>query len=131
MSSSKDGDARIWDITLRKCVICLSGHTLAVTCVKWGGDGMIYTGYAHDFHHPFSDGTLSIIDSFFPHLPCYKCSSQDCTIKVWETTQGKLICELKVNACLCIAYIVSPHVLLLNGIGVLLIYVQQVSMSSA
>ncbi|CAN6697008.1 unnamed protein product [Malus baccata var. baccata] len=65
VSASKDGDARIWDVTLRKSVICLSGHTLAVTCVKWGGDGFIYTG------------------------------SQDCTIKVWETTQGKLIRELK------------------------------------
>ncbi|MFS7907179.1 putative transcription factor WD40-like family [Helianthus anomalus] len=66
VTSSKDGDARIWDVTLRRSVICLSGHTLAVTCVKWGGDGFIYTG------------------------------SQDCTIKVWETTQGKLIRELKV-----------------------------------
>nr|CAD1825859.1 unnamed protein product [Ananas comosus var. bracteatus] len=65
VSSSKDGDARIWDISLRKCIISLTGHTLAVTCVKWGGDGNIYTG------------------------------SQDCTIKVWETTQGKLIRELK------------------------------------
>ncbi|XP_073108679.1 notchless protein homolog isoform X2 [Elaeis guineensis] len=65
VSSSKDGDARIWDISLRKCLICLTGHTLAVTCVKWGGDGMIYT------------------------------SSQDCTIKVWETSRGKLIRELK------------------------------------
>lgn len=46
MSSSKDGDARIWDVSLKKCVICLSGHTLAITCVKWGGDGVIYTGYA-------------------------------------------------------------------------------------
>ncbi|KAJ0637612.1 putative transcription factor WD40-like family [Helianthus annuus] len=45
VSSSKDGDARIWDVTLRRSVICLSGHTLAVTCVKWGGDGFIYTGY--------------------------------------------------------------------------------------
>ncbi|KAG9460027.1 hypothetical protein H6P81_004535 [Aristolochia fimbriata] len=35
-SSSKDGDAQIWDVSLRKCFICLSGHTLAVTCVKWG-----------------------------------------------------------------------------------------------
>jgi ribosome assembly protein 4 len=26
---------------------------------------------------------------------CDSCSSQDCTIKVWETTQGKLIRELK------------------------------------
>ncbi|CAK9184213.1 unnamed protein product [Ilex paraguariensis] len=66
VSSSKDGDARIWDISLRKCVISLTGHTLAVTCVKWGGDGVIYTG------------------------------SQDCTIKVWETSQGKLIRELKI-----------------------------------
>ncbi|KAK4407214.1 Notchless protein [Sesamum angolense] len=44
VSASKDGDARIWDVTLRKCVICLTGHTLAITCVKWGGDGVIYTG---------------------------------------------------------------------------------------
>ncbi|KOM27063.1 hypothetical protein LR48_Vigan393s000700 [Vigna angularis] len=65
VSASKDGDARIWDVSLKKCVMCLSGHTLAITCVKWGGDGVIYTG------------------------------SQDCTIIVWETTQGKLIRELK------------------------------------
>lgn len=65
VSAGKDGVARIWDATLRKCIICLNGHTLAITCVKWGGDGVIYTG------------------------------SQDCTIKVWETSQGKLIRELK------------------------------------
>ncbi|CAL1361770.1 unnamed protein product [Linum trigynum] len=65
VTASKDGDARIWDTTLHRSVICLSGHKLAVTCVKWGGDGIIYTG------------------------------SQDCTIKMWETTQGKLIRELK------------------------------------
>ncbi|XP_042018424.1 notchless protein homolog [Salvia splendens] len=65
VSASKDGDARIWDVALKKCIICLTGHTLAITCVKWGGDGFIYTG------------------------------SQDCTIKIWETTQGKLIRELK------------------------------------
>ncbi|KAJ0430512.1 putative transcription factor WD40-like family [Helianthus annuus] len=74
VSSSKDGDARIWDVTLRRSVICLSGHTLAVTCVKWGGDGFIYTG------------------------------SQDCTIKVWETTQGKLIRELKVQLKLLLSF---------------------------
>eukprot|EP00250_Pteridium_aquilinum_P001867 c12073_g1_i1 orf=324-1751(-) len=64
-SGSKDGDVRIWDTTTRKCTICLTGHTLAVTCVKWSGEGLIYS------------------------------SSQDCTIKVWETSQGKLIRELK------------------------------------
>jgi ribosome assembly protein 4 len=54
VSASKDGDARIWDISLRKSVICLSGHTLAVTCVKWGGDGVIYTGYtffSNSYHY--------------------------------------------------------------------------------
>uniref|UniRef100_A0A0C9QVM9 TSA: Wollemia nobilis Ref_Wollemi_Transcript_5414_2075 transcribed RNA sequence n=1 Tax=Wollemia nobilis TaxID=56998 RepID=A0A0C9QVM9_9CONI len=64
-SSSKDGDVRIWDTSLRRCVMSLTGHTLAVTCVKWGGDGMIYS------------------------------SSQDCTIKVWDGSNGKLIRELK------------------------------------
>ncbi|CAJ2673397.1 unnamed protein product [Trifolium pratense] len=52
---SKDNVARIWDISLKKC-ICLIGHAQSVTCVKWGGDGVIYTG------------------------------SQDGTVKVWETT---------------------------------------------
>jgi WD40 repeat protein len=52
VSASKDGDARIWDVSLKKCII-LSGHTLAVTCVKWGGDGVIYTGYFSFFHSNF------------------------------------------------------------------------------
>lgn len=54
VSASKDGDARIWDVSLRKCVICLSGHTLAVTCVKWGGDGVIYTGLTFSLNSIFS-----------------------------------------------------------------------------
>ncbi|OVA19203.1 G-protein [Macleaya cordata] len=65
VSSSKDGNAHIWDISLRRCIISLTGHKSSVTCVKWGGDGMIYS------------------------------SSQDCTIKVWESLEGKLIRELK------------------------------------
>lgn len=65
-SASRDGDVRVWDTALpRGSVLCLSGHTLAVTCVKWGGDGLIYSG------------------------------SRDCTIKVWEPAQGKLVRELK------------------------------------
>jgi WD40 repeat protein len=43
-SASKDGDVRIWDTVLQKSVLCLSGHTLAVTCVKWSGDGFIFSG---------------------------------------------------------------------------------------
>ncbi|KAJ2741196.1 ribosome assembly [Coemansia sp. BCRC 34301] len=53
-SSSKDGTVRVWDTSVRRCVFTLAGHTAAVTCVKWGGDGRIYT------------------------------SSQDKTIKIWN-----------------------------------------------
>ncbi|KAF2293397.1 hypothetical protein GH714_001258 [Hevea brasiliensis] len=40
VSASEDQDARIWDVSLRKCVICLTGHKGGITCVKWGGDGL-------------------------------------------------------------------------------------------
>jgi ribosome assembly protein 4 len=53
-SSSKDGDIRIWDVVLGQTVVTLTGHSTTVTCVKWGGAGLLYTG------------------------------SQDCTVKVWR-----------------------------------------------
>lgn len=43
VSSSKDGTAKIWDVRTGGCVATLSGHTASVTCVKWGGEGLIYT----------------------------------------------------------------------------------------
>ncbi|CAN1787773.1 Notchless protein homolog [Linum perenne] len=55
VSGSKAGELQCWDpqtgkpsgnqLMVKRSVICLSGHKLAVTCVKWGGDGIIYTGY--------------------------------------------------------------------------------------
>lgn len=53
-SASKDATVRIWNVSVGKTVIILSGHTHCVTCVKWGGEGLLYT------------------------------SSQDRTIKVWR-----------------------------------------------
>lgn len=42
-SSSKDHTVRIWNTTLRKMEFAIAQHTAAVTCVKWGGEGLIYT----------------------------------------------------------------------------------------
>ncbi|GCC18073.1 hypothetical protein chiPu_0017786 [Chiloscyllium punctatum] len=53
-SASKDCSIRIWDTMLGLCDKILTGHTQSVTCVKWGGDGLIFS------------------------------SSQDRTIKVWR-----------------------------------------------
>ncbi|XP_006640993.1 notchless protein homolog 1 [Lepisosteus oculatus] len=57
-SSSKDCTVRIWDTVLGRCDKILTGHTQSVTCVKWGGDGLLFT------------------------------SSQDRTIKVWRAQDG-------------------------------------------
>lgn len=35
---------KIWDLGLGRCITVLSGHTMSVTCLRWGGDGLIYTG---------------------------------------------------------------------------------------
>lgn len=59
-SAGKDGEVRIWDTMKCEMVRCLTGHTASVTCVKWGGQGLIYTG------------------------------SQDRTIKVWRSEDGIL-----------------------------------------
>jgi len=44
VSVSKDGTARIWDTILGQTTVSLSGHTASVTCVRWGGEGLIFTG---------------------------------------------------------------------------------------
>jgi len=59
-SSSKDGTVRIWDVIGGKIDSALTGHKGSVTCVKWGGAGLIYT------------------------------SSHDKTIKVWNASTGAL-----------------------------------------
>ena len=55
-SASKDGTVNIWDVRLGRRVLSLCGHTHCVTCVRWGGEGLIYT------------------------------SSQDRTIRVWRAS---------------------------------------------
>ena len=43
-TASKDATVKIWDLGLGRCITVLSGHTMSVTCLRWGGDGLIYTG---------------------------------------------------------------------------------------
>lgn len=59
-SAGCDGDVRIWDVVLSQCIRVLTSHTNAVTSVRWGGLGLIYT------------------------------SSKDRTIKMWRAEDGAL-----------------------------------------
>lgn len=68
VSASKDNDLRIWDTVRSQTVRILSGHTRSVTCVKWGGRGLIYS------------------------------ASQDRTIKVWRADDGILCRTLEGHA---------------------------------
>ncbi|XP_068141600.1 protein Notchless [Drosophila tropicalis] len=59
-SASSDGDCRVWDVKLGQCLLNIAGHTNAVTAVRWGGAGLIYT------------------------------SSKDRSIKMWRAADGIL-----------------------------------------
>ncbi|XP_043910256.1 notchless protein homolog 1 [Protopterus annectens] len=67
-SASKDCTIRIWDTVLGQCCKILTGHTQSVTCLKWGGDNLIFS------------------------------SSQDRTIKVWRAEDGALCRTLQGHA---------------------------------
>ncbi|XP_050428981.1 notchless protein homolog 1 [Adelges cooleyi] len=67
-SSSKDGDIRIWDVILGQCQRSLTSHTRSITCLKWGGTGLLYS------------------------------ASQDRTIKVWRADDGILCRTLEGHA---------------------------------
>ena len=43
-SSSKDTTIKVWDTIQHRTVFTLSGHTAAVTCIRWGGKNCIFSG---------------------------------------------------------------------------------------
>jgi ribosome assembly protein 4 len=67
-SASKDGTVRVWDVVGRKTDFSLTSHKASVSCVRWGGTGLLYT------------------------------ASQDRTIKIWESKEGRLLHTLQGHA---------------------------------
>jgi ribosome assembly protein 4 len=70
-SSSSDGTVRVWDVVKKQLEFSMAQHTAPVMCVKWAGDGLIYS------------------------------ASRDKTIKVWSSTEphpGKLVKVLSGHA---------------------------------
>eukprot|EP00003_Mantamonas_plastica_P006273 TRINITY_DN1509_c0_g2_i2.p1 TRINITY_DN1509_c0_g2~~TRINITY_DN1509_c0_g2_i2.p1 ORF type:complete len:280 (-),score=80.51 TRINITY_DN1509_c0_g2_i2:50-889(-) len=61
ITASKDGTLIVWDTVRGVRLFSMTGHTKTVTCVKWGGQGLVYS------------------------------ASQDRTIKVWSDKDGKLV----------------------------------------
>lgn len=43
-SASKDYTIRIWDTIRGVSLFCLSGHTQPIRALKWGGQGLLYSG---------------------------------------------------------------------------------------
>ena len=43
-SASKDTTIKVWDTVQHRPILTLSGHTAAVTCLRWGGKNWIYSG---------------------------------------------------------------------------------------
>jgi ribosome assembly protein 4 len=67
-SASKDATIRVWDAGSRTTDMALTGHKGSVSCVRWGGQGWIYS------------------------------ASHDRTVKVWNATTGSLVHTLASHA---------------------------------
>lgn len=50
-----------WLSACRRCLFTMSNHTQAITQVKWGGDGLIYS------------------------------AARDCSINVWAAADGRMV----------------------------------------
>ena len=67
-TGSKDGAVRVWDVKTRTCALVLTAHTGGVTCLRWGGAGLLYSG------------------------------SQDRSIKVFDSRSGAIVATLTGHA---------------------------------
>lgn len=67
-SASKDSTIRVWAVNTGRTEHVLSGHRSSVSCVKWGGTGLIYS------------------------------ASHDKTVRVWDAEKGTLVHTLSSHA---------------------------------
>ncbi|KAM0487048.1 hypothetical protein ACHAPX_000316 [Trichoderma viride] len=67
-SASKDTTIRVWAVNTGRTEHVLSGHRSSVSCVKWGGTGLIYS------------------------------ASHDKTVRVWDAEKGTLVHTLSSHA---------------------------------
>ncbi|KAH9740802.1 Notchless protein-like [Citrus sinensis] len=108
-SGSGDTTVRLWDLNTQTPMFKCTGHKNWVLCIAWSADGkhLVSGSKAGELQcwdpqtgkpsgNPLSGHKKWITGiSWEPvHLNA-PCRRFDCTIKVWETTQGKLIRELK------------------------------------
>ena len=76
---------KIWDISTGRCVTVLSGHTMSVTCLRWGGEGLIYTGS--------QDRTVKVYAEADVRL-----RGRACPRRLAHLVQGKLVRTLEGHA---------------------------------
>jgi ribosome assembly protein 4 len=60
-TGSKDCTIKIWDVSSRTVLLSLTSHTAPVTCLVWGGEGLLYS------------------------------SSRDKSVRVWDASKGILV----------------------------------------
>ena len=68
VSASADGTAKVWNVNKKIPLFSLSAHSRALSSVKWGGEGLIYT------------------------------ASRDTTVYAWDAEDGKIVRQLKGHA---------------------------------
>ncbi|OMH81050.1 Notchless protein-like protein [Zancudomyces culisetae] len=88
-SSSKDGTVRVWDTNKQQCLYSIGGHTASVTSVLFMGT---LPPQQHTSSESNNGGNKSGVESILVT------GSQDKTIKLWNSANGKLIKTLAGHA---------------------------------
>ena len=84
-SASRDGTLRVWEWATRRCALVLSAHSLAVTAVKWTGEGLIVS------------------------------ASRDRNVIVWDAATGRVVRQLQGHAHWVNTLALSSEVMLRRG----------------